>query len=187
LSPRREPLTFPIGGIDDGVVRIRLRSDADLPAIVEACQDDAIKHYTRVAEDYTLDTARDFAQWAANEAAKGRELSLVLADVEDDSLIGSIGFFDYVPVEGRLELGYWLAPWARGRGAMTRGVRLLCEWIFDELDVHRISAGIEPDNAPSQALIERIGFRREGILRSYFSLKGRRRDVVSYSLLRGEL
>ncbi len=187
MSPKREPLTFPIGGIDDGVVRIRLRADSDLPAIVEACQDPAIKNYTRVAEHYTLDTARDFAEWAANQAAKGRELSLLIVDAEDDSLLGSIGFFDYVPDEGRLEIGYWLAPWARGRGAMTRAVHLFCEWIFDELDVTRIAAGIEPDNAGSHALIQRVGFQREGVLRSLFPLKGRRRDIVSYSLLRGEL
>lgn len=184
---KREPLVFPAVGIDDGVVRIRLRTDADLPAVVEACQDPAIKAYTRVADDYGLATAKEFAAWAEHEAAKGRELSLVIANADTDSLIGSIGFFDYSPAEGRCEIGYWLAPWARGQGLMGRSVRLFCSWIFEELAIERISAGVEPPNAPSHAMLARVGFTREGIARSLFEMKGRRRDIVVYSLLRGEL
>lgn len=184
---KREPLVFSAGGIDDGVVRIRLRREADLPAVVEACQDPAIKAYTRVPDDYDLAKAKEYAAWAQHEAVKGRELSLLMVDAEKDSLVGSIGFFDYSPSEGRCEIGYWLAPWARGRGLMERSVRLLCGWIFEELPIERISAGVEPANEPSHAMLARVGFSREGIARSLFEMKGRRRDVVVYSLLRGEL
>ena len=180
-------LTFPIGGIDDGVVRIRWIADTDLAAIAEACRDPDIQAYTRVPSDYTLDNAEAFADNSAEDAARGEGLALVIVSVEDDSLLGSIGFHDHSPAEGRCELGYWLAPWARGQGSMTRAIRLFCGWIFDELAIDRIQAGIEPGNAPSHALIQRAGFAHEGTLRSLFPLKGRRRDIVSYSLLRGEL
>ena len=186
-SGKREPLTFPIGGIDDGAVRIRLRADADIPAVVKACQDPSIKAYTRAPDDYDESSAEEWAARTDRETANGESLSLIIADVETDELIGSIGFFDFVPDENRLELGYWLAPWGRGRGAMGRAVTLFCRWIFDELDIVRIQAGIEPSNEPSQAMIERAGFTREGTLRSYFPMKGRRRDIISYSLLRDEL
>lgn len=188
MSPEPEPVAFPIGGINDGEIRLRFRADSDLAAIVEACQDAAIKAYTRAPDHYDMGSAEEFARRVDRETDSGRGLSLIIADVAGDSLLGTIGFFDYDAEEGRLELGYWLAPWARGRGTMTRAIRLLCGWIFAELvDVHRIQAGIEPDNVPSIALIERVGFTREGTLRSLFPMKGRRRDVVSYSLLRGEL
>ncbi|MCB0864658.1 MAG: GNAT family N-acetyltransferase [Solirubrobacterales bacterium] len=187
MSADLEPVAFPIGGIDDGEVRLRLRADSDLPAIVEACQDPGIQAYTRAPDDYEMNDAEEFARRVDRETDSGRGLSLIIADIADDSLLGTIGFFDYSAEEGRLELGYWLAPWARGRGLMTRALRLFCGWIFAELDVYRIQAGIEPDNAPSLALVERAGFTREGTLRSLFPMKGRRRDVISCSLLRGEL
>ncbi len=92
-----------------------------------------------------------------------------------------------VAEEQRCEIGYWLAPWARGRGAMTRSVCLLCAWLQAEHGLQRIAAGAEPGNERSQAVLARAGFKREGIVRSLFEEKGRRRDFVYYSLLPGEL
>lgn len=180
-------LGFPIGGIDDGVVRLRLRSDADVPRIIEACQDPEIPRWTRIPEGYDMEMAREFAQKAHDQAASAQGLALVVADAADDSLLGSCGVVRMVAEEQRCEIGYWLAPWARGRGVMTRAVRLLCRWLFDELGMQRIAAGAEPENVRSQAVLERAGFQREGIVRSLYEDKGRRRDFAYYSLLPGEL
>jgi RimJ/RimL family protein N-acetyltransferase len=182
-----DPFEFPIGGIDDGVVRLRFRTDADMPRIVEACRDPEIPRWTRVPEDYTEEDAREFMDRAEREAREGEALTLAVADAEDDSFLGSCGVIEIVRDEQRCEIGYWLAPWARGRGAMTRAVTLLCRWLFDEEGMKRIAAGAEPENAASQALLERAGFSREGTARSLFEEKGRRRDVVYWSLLPGEL
>jgi RimJ/RimL family protein N-acetyltransferase len=70
---------------------------------------------------------------------------------------------------------------------MTRSVHLLCDWIFDELEIERIGIHVEPDNAPSRAVAEAAGFQFEGVLRSFFINKGRRRDAAFYSLLREEM
>jgi RimJ/RimL family protein N-acetyltransferase len=187
VSQPTRAFLFPIGGIDDGVVRLRLRSDADLEPTVEACRDPAITEFTRVPADYDLAEAQRFAAESNEAAAAGERLSLVIADAEDDSFLGSMGIVAHDPEEGHCEIGYWLAPWGRGRGAATRALVLLCRWIFDELEIERIWIGVEPENTASQAVPERVGFSREGILRSLFENKGRRRDVISYSLLRGEL
>ncbi len=183
----RDPFAFPIGGIDDGVVRLRFRVDSDTPRIVEACQDPEIPRWTRVPENYSEEDAREFMARAEREAAEGEALTLAVADAEDDAFLGSCGVIEMVREEQRCEIGYWLAPWARGRGAMTRAVRLLCRWLFDELEIERIAASAEPENTASQRVLERTGFTREGLARSLFEEKGRRRDVVYWSLLPGEL
>jgi RimJ/RimL family protein N-acetyltransferase len=70
---------------------------------------------------------------------------------------------------------------------MTRAVRLLSGWIFETLPLERIEITIEPANAASRAVAERAGYELEGILRSHTVIKGTRRDMAIYSLLRGEL
>ena len=85
---------------------------------------------------------------------------------------------------GACDIGYWLAREARGRGVMTRAVRLLSAWAFGELLVDRIEIIVDPRNASSRAVAERAGFRFEGVLRSYVVIKDRRRDMAMYSLLR---
>ena len=56
---------------------------------------------------------------------------------------------------------------ARGQGAATRAVGMLVGWAFRELGLRRIQALVHPDNAASAAVLERLGFEREGLLRSY--------------------
>ena len=68
---------------------------------------------------------------------------------------------------GRGEIGYELVAEARGRGAATRAVGLLVGWAFRELGMRRVQALVHPDNAASAAVLERLGFEREGLLRSY--------------------
>ena len=70
---------------------------------------------------------------------------------------------------------------------MTRAVLLLSRWAFETLPVERIEITIEPENTASCAVAERAGYTFEGVLRSHTVIKGRRRDMGMYSLLRSEL
>jgi RimJ/RimL family protein N-acetyltransferase len=59
-------------------------------------------------------------------------------------------------------LGYWLVPAARGRGLATAAARLLCRWGFEELGLERIELLVEPGNAPSRRVAERLGAVPDG-------------------------
>jgi RimJ/RimL family protein N-acetyltransferase len=86
------------------------------------------------------------------------------------------------------EAGYWCAADVRGRGMVTRALRLLCRYAFHELEMRRLEAVVDPHNVASQRVAEKVGFRREGVMRSHMQHPdGRRRDSVLYSLLPGEL
>jgi RimJ/RimL family protein N-acetyltransferase len=181
-----EPIEFPIGGIDDGVVRVRFAAESDLEAIVDASLDPEIVRWTRVPADNDLETVRAWHAGTRAEDEGGRELHLIVTDAGSDALLGSIGMHR-LSDEGECDLGYWVATPARGRGVATRAVRLLSGWLFDQLPVERIVIRTEPDNTASRAVAEAAGFSFEGVLRSYLVLDGIRRDAASYSLLRGEL
>jgi RimJ/RimL family protein N-acetyltransferase len=184
LSP---PIQFPIGGISDGEIRLRFLADADIPAIVAACQDPEIPRWTRVPAPYTEGTAREWAAQAQADGDGGRGLHLLVVDASSDELLGSAGLVRIDWEEARSEVGYWLAREARGRGVATGAVRMVSSWTFENLPIERLEIHAEPDNHASRRVAERAGYTFEGVLRSYFVDKGSRRDVASYSLIRGEL
>lgn len=84
---------------------------------------------------------------------------------------------------GRGSVGYWLLPEARGKGLATRAVQLVGLWALRDLALARLALLTEPSNLWSQRLAERSGFQREGVLRSYAEIDGRKVDYVVFSLL----
>jgi RimJ/RimL family protein N-acetyltransferase len=179
------PIEFPVGGLSDGSVRLRLLAEADLPALVAACQDPEIARWTHVPDPYTEADARDWSRLQDRLRREGSELHLLVVDAGTDRLLGAIGL-TVDRADGRGVLGYWVASEARSRGVATRAVRLLSAWALEELDLGRVQINVEPDNEASQRVAEAAGFTREGVLRSYAVIKGRRRDMIVFSLLSGE-
>ena len=80
-------------------------------------------------------------------------------------------------------LGYWIDRAAAGRGLASLAVALVCDHAFGPVGLHRLQADIRPENLASQRLVERLGFRREGLLRRYLDIDGDWRDHLSYALL----
>jgi ribosomal-protein-alanine N-acetyltransferase len=84
-------------------------------------------------------------------------------------------------------LGYWIDRSVAGRGMASLAVALVCDHAFGEAGLHRVEADIRPENLPSQRLVERLAFRREGLLRRYLDIDGDWRDHISYALLAEDL
>ena len=145
-----------------------------------ACQDAEILHWIPVIpRPYTEEDARAFV---SGELALGQQFAVT----EDGRVVGSIGMG--VNERNTGHIGYWCAPEARGRGVTTRALRLLCGHALEELRLERLELITDPENAASQRVAEKVGFRREGVLRSHLvHPDGRRRDSVMFSLLPGEL
>ena len=80
-------------------------------------------------------------------------------------------------------LGYWIDRAVAGRGMASLAVALVCDHAFGPVGLHRLQADIRPENVPSQRLVERLGFTREGLLRRYLDIDGDWRDHFTYALL----
>jgi len=80
-------------------------------------------------------------------------------------------------------LGYSAFVPHEGRGYMTEGLRLVLRHAFMSIGLHRVEANVQPDNARSIALVERLGFRREGYSPKYLRIGGEWRDHVRYAIL----
>jgi RimJ/RimL family protein N-acetyltransferase len=156
----------------------------DAPAVAAACQDPEIPRWTSVPSPYGTDDAREFISGTLR--VDRPELSLAVVEASDEAVfLGAIGL--RLPSPGVGEVGYWLAAPARGRGVATRAVRLICAWAFETMPLARIQLHTLPGNEASERVAERAGFTREGLLRSFAEMKGKRVDITMFSLLPGEL
>ena len=181
------PIEFPVEGLSDGEITLRLPADPDVADVVDACRDPEIPRWTQVPDEYRESDAREWLKTAEGRRDDGAELHLVIVESGEGRLLGAIGFAGIDWEDRRGSIGYWVAAYARGRGIATQAVTLLARWGFDELGFGRIEIKTEPGNAISQRVAQRAGFTREGVLRSHALIKGRRRDMVVFSLLPGDM
>jgi [ribosomal protein S5]-alanine N-acetyltransferase len=80
-------------------------------------------------------------------------------------------------------LGYWIDRRVAGQGMASLAVALVCDHAFGAVGLHRVEADIRPENLPSRRLVERLGFRQEGLLRRFLDIDGDWRDHLAYALL----
>jgi [ribosomal protein S5]-alanine N-acetyltransferase len=103
-------------------------------------------------------------------------------------LIGGLGrFCETGPKGHRDEIGYWLAEPYRGKGLMPEIVKTYCQYLFDTTPLVRIYAQVFDYNPASARVLEKVGFRYEGLLRNYHKKGEHYLNALSFSLLKGEL
>lgn len=81
-------------------------------------------------------------------------------------------------------VGYWVDERVARRGVMTTALALVADHCFGPVDLHRIEAAIRPLNTPSLRVVQKLGFREEGLHRRYLFIDEDWRDHVSYALLK---
>jgi RimJ/RimL family protein N-acetyltransferase len=163
---------------DPFVLRPWREDDAD--AVYAACQDAETRRWLpTLPRPYTRDDARAFVTDAPGLGPHQ------FAITEQGDVVGSIGLSLGNHEAGHI--GYWCIPQVRRRGIATRATRRVCRYAFDDLRLERLEL-TDVENHASQRIAEKVGFRREGVLRSHMRQpEGPRRDSVLFSMLPGEL
>lgn len=107
--------------------------------------------------------------------------------MEDDQLVGGCSLANVRRgVAQSCMLGYWIGERHSRQGYMFDAVRALIPFVFSTLKLHRIEAACLPSNAPSQNLLTKAGFAREGLARRYLRINGEWQDHVLFALLEDE-
>lgn len=173
---------------DDRLV-LRLPTEADVDEITLACQDPELQRWIPVPVPYER---RHGAAWVGDTPrswAEDLELRWIITERRpDDTMSGPIGAIGLHARDASMrELGFWAAPWARGRGVMTDACRLVCRWGFAELGLGRIEWWANVGNDASRRVSEKLGFQFEGTCRARLLHRGERVDGWVAGLLPGEL
>jgi [ribosomal protein S5]-alanine N-acetyltransferase len=119
-----------------------------------------------------------------HRARRLHEWGVALRD--GDRVIGTCTLFNFDAENRRAEVGFALARAWWGRGLMGEALTLLLDFAFDVLGMRRIEADVDPRNRASLALLERLGFRHEGVLRERWNVGGELQDTAYYGLLARE-
>lgn len=172
--------------LTDGVVLLRAPTEADVDAILAACQDPEIQAWTTVPSPYEREHAESFVrEWVHAGWAENRHATWAIR--EDGVLRGMVGLAMHPP--GSAEIGYWMTREGRGRGLLHRAVLLALEWAFDAPDGPRLEQ-VEwrafAGNWPSWRVAWRAGFRFEAAVRLGAGHRGSRRDDWGGTLLRDD-
>ncbi|SDU98413.1 GNAT family N-acetyltransferase [Pseudomonas mucidolens] len=101
----------------------------------------------------------------------------------DGRLLGSCGLFKWNRSWNSCSLACELAPSAWGNGLMSEALHAMLEWGFAQMQLHRVEALVHPRNSACQALLGRLGFTQEGMLREAGFWGGRYQDLQIFSLL----
>jgi RimJ/RimL family protein N-acetyltransferase len=175
--------------LSDGVVTLRPWTLDDVQAIARACDEPEIARWIhQMPSPYGEQDAREYV--LATQAAWGEGSGAFFAIVDEASgePVGSIAIHVTDLLFGNVEVGYWAAAEARGRGLTTRALRLISRWAIDDVGAVRVQLRADVHNTASLRVAEKAGFTREGTLRAaaYNQRQDRRIDYAVFSLLPGE-
>lgn len=135
-------------------------------------------------------TRRSFTNrvyWARRSHRNGAAMPLFLVRRDDQCLLGAVTLDNIRrgPAQSGT-LGYWIGQVHARQGYMTEALHAVCHHAFSVLDLSRLEAACLPENAASRGVLERTGFKYEGVAQSYLQIDGRWRNHVLYANLRGD-
>jgi ribosomal-protein-alanine N-acetyltransferase len=173
--------SFPV--LETARLRLRETRESDIEDLFRVYSDPEVTRY------YNLDTLTDLEQ--ARQIIRRRQEALSRGHIrwalclkEDDRYIGSCGLPFSLEYWRVAELGYELARDLWGRGLMTEAVPAVCRYAFDALGMQRVEAQVMPGNGASIRVLEKCGFRCEGLLRGRGFWKEQSHDLLMFGLLR---
>lgn len=159
-----------------GTVRLRPWRAEDEEAVYLACQDEQIQRWVPVPSPYTRADARAWVtDLAPGEWGAGTGRTFAVVEAASGELVASVGLHQIK--DAVCEVGYWCAPWARGRSVTSDAVAALCRWAFDELGMRRIRWVAGVGNWSSRAVAEKCGFAIDGVARDGLTVRDSSMDA----------
>jgi RimJ/RimL family protein N-acetyltransferase len=168
------------------VVTLRPATPADAPALAAWRSEPSVRLHQPLQEVSVTDLRADLARQRPADLYRSRGDRFQWIVLADRLPVGWITLALASWEQGVAEVGYALTREAQGRGWMAPALDQLLAELFGQTAIERLEARCSVDNLASQRVLEKVGFVREGLLRGYFELQGRRVDNFLYALLRSE-
>ncbi len=170
----------------DGDVRLRplRRRDADAWMALRAANAGWLEPWDATSPEPVRGPRPTFGQFVRALAAQARDGSALPFAVDyGDELVGqlTVSSIQYGSLRSA-SIGYWVSQHVAGRGVIPTAVAMATDHCFDVLRLHRVEINIRPENAPSLRVVEKLGFRDEGLRERYLHIQGRWCDHRTFAL-----
>lgn len=176
---------FPILETERLVLREVTNEDAQ--QIFNYLSDEEVMKYYGLEPFKTIEDAVDEISWYQSLFNQKKGIRWGITLKEQGEVIGSCGFHNKVSQHYRTEIGFELSRVYWGQGIAREAIEAIIQYGMEYMSLHRIEALIEPPNLPSQRLVEKLGFTREGLLRDYEFTRGKFDNLYIYSLLKTDV
>lgn len=169
---------------EDGAVRLRAMQPRDAKRLHRMWNEKAVAESFREglrARPYA--EAESFIFFARSKGSSGKDLAIEY----QGHFVGCLTWQYGVGVwQGSAELSYWVGGEYWGRGIASSAVGMAMPFLFDSKGMHRLYAEVAGENIASARVLEKCGFRREGVMRSALTIDGRQMDCLIYGKLKRE-
>ena len=156
----------------------------DARAFYSIVKEKEIIKNTLVPCPVTLKKQKEFIKRAEKRLKKKEAIFWAIEDIKTKKLIGRIGLSSINWQHQNAGLHYLLDKNYRGQGIMTEAVKLVINFAFKKLKLHRLQTGVFLDNYASQKVLEKTGFKKEGLERELFFRRGRWQNDFLYGRLK---
>jgi len=175
------PAAAPI--LDAGRVRLRPLSEDDTGDMHAVYSDEATMAYWSNPPAKTIEETRHLVVRDVEAEKKGLALFWAIEWKETGTVIGKCTLWQYDENNQRAEVGYILNRQYWRMGLMSETLVAMIDYAFSGLGLHRLEADTDVNNAASLALLEKMGFQREGLFRERWYVNGQRQDSIMLGLL----
>lgn len=175
---------FPV--LESDRIRLRGLREDDVDGLYALFSDPRVMRFWSRGPMTQHAEALDCAKTILDGFAQRTVLNWLVADPATDKMLGTCTLYEINAAHARAGLGYALMPDFWGKGLAGEAATLAISYGFLELGLHRIEADTEPNNRRSNAVLDRLGFRREGLLRQRFHHPDGIQDSLVFGLLKSE-
>jgi RimJ/RimL family protein N-acetyltransferase len=168
--------------LEGKTVNLRVMEKDDLPLFVEWVNKpevfgeyNPLHQMSRTEVEKMIENSSDFQTF--------------IIEKKDGGKIGFIAHFHVLHLgtgTKQLEIGYSLVPNERGKGYCSEAIQIMVDYLFLSKEIMRVQAQTDQRNLASQRVLEKAGFKKEGILRKNFFMRGEWTDDYIYSIIREE-
>ncbi|WP_242865983.1 GNAT family N-acetyltransferase [Desnuesiella massiliensis] len=161
---------------------------SDLDSLFEIYSNEKLFQYSPVMLKKNKDTVANMIGHFERDFHKRKYIFLgICLNSEPNNIVGIAEIFDYSQDVNMITIGYRLNDKFWAKGIATKAVKVMTDYLFNDIGINRIQAFVMPENIKSQNVLQRNGFVKEGIIRQGYVWKGKGVvDLILYSLLKSD-